>query len=180
MAGFHSRTVPVLAGDGQQLAVRAERHPVTPSIGAGVSREGGADGLTGGRIPQPHGAGVAGGGQQLAVRAERHAEHALRAGSRREGSADGLLGDRVPQPHGAVAVGCGQQLAVRAERHCAHAVLGWITGQDAALLLLHQQVRQDGAGLVGGEDAPGSHGQPPCGEGIGGVGSQAFGRELAG
>jgi hypothetical protein len=45
---------------------------------------------------------------------------------------------------------------------------GWITGQDAVLLLLDQQARQDGAGLAGGEDTPGGHGQPPCGERTGG------------
>jgi hypothetical protein len=47
------------------------------------------------------------------------------------------------------------------------------------LLLVDQQARQSGAGLVGGEDVPGGHGQPPCGKRIGRVGGQAFGRELA-
>ncbi len=47
------------------------------------------------------------------------------------------------------------------------------------MLLLDQQARQDGAGLAGGEDAPGGHGQPPCGERTGGIGGQAFVGELA-
>ena len=59
-------------------------------------------------------------------------------------------------------------------------MLGGITGQDAAFLLLHQQARQGGAGLGSGGDAPGGHGQPPRGELIGGVSGQAFGRQLAG
>ena len=60
----------VAVGAGQQLAVRAERHPDTPPpvwpVG-GVRRS-----PAGGRVPQPHRAIAAGGGQQLAVRAERH------------------------------------------------------------------------------------------------------------
>ena len=48
------------------------------------------------------------------------------------------------------------------------------------MLLVHQQPRQGRAGLAGGEDAPGGRGQPPCGERMGGLGGDAFGRELAG
>ena len=87
--------------------------------------EGRADGLAGGRVPQPHRAVAVGAGQQLAVGAERHPVHAVPGRVvGLDGRADGLAGGRVPQPHRAVAAGAGQQLAVGAERHRRHAVLG--------------------------------------------------------
>ena len=65
------------AGAGQQLAVRAERHPGHAALGARISgARSSADGLPGGRVPQPDGAVAVGAGQQLAVRAERHPGHA--------------------------------------------------------------------------------------------------------
>ena len=111
--------IPVVVRAGQQLAVRAERHPEHPA-----------------RADQPRGAPTAcpvagfhsrtvpvgaGGGQQLAVRAERDRGNGGQ-GDRPKGSAGGLPGDWVPQPHGAAHIPAGQQLAVRAERHRVHAV----------------------------------------------------------
>ena len=52
----------VAVGGAQQLAVRAERHPVHTALG--VSREESADSLSGGQIPQPHGAVAVGGGHR--------------------------------------------------------------------------------------------------------------------
>ena len=82
------------------------------------------------------------------------------------------------QPHRAVAVGAGQQPAIRAECHPVH--VGWVGGQDAVLLLLGQQDRHDGFGLVGREDLPGSDGEPPRDHGTGGVDGEAVGGQLAG
>src|SRR5204863_318720 len=61
----------------QQLAVRAERHRVEDAAGAGAGGQRWADGLPGGRVPQPHPAVPVGAGQQPAVRAERHPPHAV-------------------------------------------------------------------------------------------------------
>ena len=120
VAGFHSRTVPSASALASSLPSGLNATPYTPPFwGGGV--EGRADGLAGGRVPQPHRAVGAGAGQQLAVGAERHPEHAVPGAGGVEGRADGLAGGRVPQPHRAVAVGAGQQLAVGAERHPVHA-----------------------------------------------------------
>ena len=51
VATSHSRTRAIVAAGGQGLAVRAERHRVTPAGGAG---EAVADLAAGGHIPQPH------------------------------------------------------------------------------------------------------------------------------
>ena len=63
----------------------------------------------------------------------------VRAGIGPESSAGGLSGGGIPEAYGAVAIGAGQQVAVGAERHPCHSAVGWITGQDAVLLLLSQQ-----------------------------------------
>ncbi len=59
-----------------------------------------ADGLAGGRVPQPHRVVGAAGDDALAVGAERHAGHRVRVAGQR--LADGLAGVGVPHPHGVV------------------------------------------------------------------------------
>ena len=153
VAGSHSRTVPSPPALASSLPSGLNATPDTPPGRWPV--EGRADGLAGGRVPQPHRAVAAGAGQQLAVGAERHPVTPHRAlawrgaptgrpvagfhsrtvpsppalasslpsglnatpytplpGAGVEGRADGPAGGRVPQPHRAVAVGAGQQLAV--------------------------------------------------------------------
>ena len=74
-----------------------------------------ADGLAGGRVPQPHRVVVAAGDDARAVGAERHADH--RAGVAGERRAEGLAGGGVPQPHRVVGAAGGDAPAVGAERH---------------------------------------------------------------
>ena len=171
-------------GAGQQLAVRAERHPGRAALyGPALGRLSAWIVRTGWPVAESHNRTVPSAStlaSSFPSRAERHPGHVHAAVESGVGldSADGLAGGRVPQPHRAVAVGAGQQLAVRAERHPVHA--GRVGGQDAVLLLLGQQGRHGRAGLVGGEDAPGSDGELPRGHGIGRVDVEAFGGELAG
>ena len=132
VAGSHNRTLPSASALASSLPSGLNATPITPHILAGGVGRDGADGLAGGRIPQPHPAVEVGAGQQLAVGAERHPVHAVRP-PLGPGSlvwrADGLAGGRIPQPHRAVGVGAGQQLAVRAERHPDHGRRGPV-GRD--------------------------------------------------
>ena len=77
-----------------------------------------ADGLAGGRVPQPHGVVATAGGDARAVGAERHA--VTTSVWPVSGCADGLAGGRVPQPHGVVGTAGGDPRAVGAERHAVH------------------------------------------------------------
>ena len=83
VAGSHNRTVPSPPALASSLPSGLNATPYTLPLRAGGGRQGRADGLAGGRIPQPHRAVAAGGGQQLAVRAERHPEHAASRRCRR-------------------------------------------------------------------------------------------------
>ena len=175
----------VAVGAGQQLAIRAERHPRHAVLGAG-GVEGRADGLAGGRVPQPHRAVAVGAGQQLAVRAERHPVHtALGApvynalgveawrGAPTAWPVTGFHNRTVPSPP-ALASSLPSGLNATPSRRTG------VGGQDAILLLLGQQGCHGGAGLAGGEDAPGGDGEPPRGHGMGEVDGEAFGGELTG
>jgi hypothetical protein len=70
---------PVAACGGQDLAVRAERHPVHAQAAAAGDGDGCADLAAGGDVPQPGRPVAACGGQECAVRAERHPVHAAAA-----------------------------------------------------------------------------------------------------
>ncbi len=84
VAGFHSRTYPSVPAVASSLPSRLNATPFTPPLV--TAREGSADGLPAGRVPQPHGAVAVRAGQQLAVRGERCPFHAAPRVSR-EGSA---------------------------------------------------------------------------------------------
>jgi hypothetical protein len=61
-----------------------------------------ADGMAGGRIPDPHGAIAICAGEQLSVGAERHRIDTLVGiwgGISAQGFAAGAAGDRIPEPH---------------------------------------------------------------------------------
>ena len=88
VAGFHSRTVPSPPALASSLPSGLNATPYTP-FRAGAGLEGRADGLAGGRVPQPHRAVGAGAGQQLAVGAERHPVTPSWAPAGVEGRADG-------------------------------------------------------------------------------------------
>src|SRR6202040_1394671 len=62
----------VLAGAGQPVPIRAERHSAHPPAVAG---QGITDGLAGVGVPQPHIPVLAGAGQPMPVGAERHTEY---------------------------------------------------------------------------------------------------------
>jgi hypothetical protein len=135
-------------GGGEAGAVGAERHAVHR---AGVAGERVADGLSGGRIPQPHRVVPTAGGEAGAVGAERHTGH--QAGVAGQRLADRLAGVRVPQPHRVVVAAGGEVGAVGAERHAFHrAGVAGQRGADRFSVLRVPQPRCP-VGAGGGEAA---------------------------
>ena len=128
MATSHSRTVrsslAVASSAPSGLNATARTASVWPASG-------GAVGLAGGHVPQPHRPVGAGGGQQRP--SGLNATPVTASVWPVSGGAVGLAGGHVPQPHRPVRAGGGQQRAVRAERHPVHRV--GVAGQRRAVRL---------------------------------------------
>ena len=129
VAASHSRTVLSSLPEARRVpsGLNATLHTAS-----GVAGQRLADGLAGGRVPQPHRLVGAAGGEARAVGAERHAR-TPRPVWPVSGWPIGLAGGRVPQPHRAVAAAGGEARAVGAERHartprrCARSAAGrWV------------------------------------------------------